>query len=365
MALAETTRAQPIGEQPRFPNGIRTLTQVAVGLAALALIPLHVSAFGTPWRSLASAAIEADQPIPLPSGGSGYFKVNNSKDHPQWYEVKGLPDKAELSVRKEQDGRPHSHVLEQTLLLLMPGTTLGSIVQPRGDSPGRSRSRCIRCPTSSAAATITLSETERTPYLLKLTKDEHTRPTWEGAWYSRIQDAPDGSSLVMVFPETSSDLTGEFADLGRGRATFGIPVTLVFGLVSESHRQDLQRPHLFAHSTARWMSRFMRAFRTAVRDGQGHLCTGVDVAEYRSARSVSTRAAACCRLRSTTRRCRNWRPPQSSHPTITIPRIISRGRWWRSRPPRRRRWIPGRVELAKAAVAEVDKVPDRPQSSPI
>jgi len=115
MSLAETTRAQPIGEARPVPKVIRTLTQVAIGLAALALIPLHVSAFGTPWRTLASAAIVADQPIPVPSTASGYFKVSNPADHPQWYEVKGLPDEAELSVRKEQNGQHHSHVLEQTL----------------------------------------------------------------------------------------------------------------------------------------------------------------------------------------------------------------------------------------------------------
>jgi hypothetical protein len=221
IALAETTQSQPIGEQRRFPAGIRTVTQVAVGLAALALVPLHISAFGTPWRTLASAAIEADQRIPLPPGGSGYFKVNNPKDHPQWYEVKGLPDKAELSVRHEADGRPHSHVLEQTLLLLMPGTTLGTIVQPRNEAQTGEITLHL-LPDLLSGTTIKLSETERTPYLLKLTKDDHLG-TWKGAWYSRIEGAPQGSALVMVFPETSSDLTGEITDLDKRRATFGIP----------------------------------------------------------------------------------------------------------------------------------------------
>lgn len=221
IALAETTRAQPIGDQRPFPNGIRTLVQAAVGLAALTLIPLHVSTFGTPWRPLVSPAIGADQPVPLPSGGSGYFKVNNGSDHPQWYEVKGLPDEAELSVRKEQGDVHHSHVLEQTLLLLTPGTSVGSIVQPRN----KARAGQITLhplPDLISGTTITLSETERTPYLLKLTKDEHTG-TWKGAWASRIQGAPEGSSLLMVFPETTSDLTGEITDLDRRKASFGLP----------------------------------------------------------------------------------------------------------------------------------------------
>jgi len=221
MSLAETTRAQPIGEARPVPKVIRTLTQVAIGLAALALIPLHVSAFGTPWRTLASAAIVADQPIPLPSTASGYFKVSNPADHPQWYEVKGLPDEAELSVRKEQNGQHHSHVLEQTLLLLVPGTTVGSIVQPE-DKAQAGQITLHPLPDLVSGTTIVLSETERTPFLLKLTKDEHTG-TWKGAWASRIQGAPEGSSLLMVFPETSTDLTGEITDLDRRKASFGIP----------------------------------------------------------------------------------------------------------------------------------------------
>jgi hypothetical protein len=223
MALAETTRAQPIGEQPRVPNVIRTLTQVAVGLAALALIPLHVFAFGTPWRTLASSPVMAYQPIPLPSEGSGYFKVNNPADHPQWYEVKGLPDKAELSVWKEQDDHQHSHVLEQTLLLLMPGTTVGSIVQPRGEAEA-GQITLHPLPDLISGTMVTLSETERTPYLLKLTKDEHAKdPIWEGSWASQIKGAPEGSSLVMVFPDVAPDLTGEVVGAGSRRAKFGIP----------------------------------------------------------------------------------------------------------------------------------------------
>jgi hypothetical protein len=223
LALAETTRAQPIGEQPGFSKGIRTLTQIAVGLAALAVIPLHMAAFGTPWRSLAAPPIETSQPIPLPARGSGYFKVNNPNEHPQWFEVKGLPDKAELSVWKEQDERAHSHVLEQTLLLLVPGVTVGSIAQPTGEEQS-GQITLHPLPDLVSGTAITLSETERTPYLLKLSRDEHARqPTWEGTWYSHIKDAPEGSSLVMVFPDVAPDLMGEVVGAGARRAKFGIP----------------------------------------------------------------------------------------------------------------------------------------------
>jgi len=220
MALAETTRAQPIGEQPRFPSGIRTLTRVALGVTALAVIPLHISAFGTPWRPLLSAAVEADRPIPLPSRGAGYFKVNNPKDHPQWYEVRGLPDSAELFVRKEQEGKPHSHQEEQTLLLLAPGTTVGSIVQENGTAMAGAFT-LHPLPDLISGTAVVLSEEKRTPYLLKLTMNEATR-RWEGEWHSRIQDAPEESALIMVFPETSLDLTGEITDFGSRKATFGI-----------------------------------------------------------------------------------------------------------------------------------------------
>ena len=222
ITLAETTRDLPIGTQPHFSDRTRRLTQAAVGLATLSLVPLHISAFGTPWLSLASAAIEADQPIPLPTGGSGYFKVSNPADNPRWYEVKGLPDNAELSVRKEEDELTYSHVLEQTLLLLMPGTTVGSIVQPRSETQG-GHFTLHPIPELTSGNVIALSETERTPYLLKLTKVERSG-TWDGAWHSLIQAAPPGSSLVMVFPETSSDLTGEIVGLERGRASFGLPL---------------------------------------------------------------------------------------------------------------------------------------------
>ena len=329
MALAETTRAQPIGQPIRFPTGIRMLTQVAVGLAALALIPLHVSAFGTPWRTLAAAAIEADQTIPLPARGSGYFKVNNGNDHPQWYEVKGLPDDAELSVRPDQHDRRHSHESEQTLLLLTPGTTLGSIVQPRGDANGRRDSRCIALPDLISGTTITLSETERTPYLLKLTKNEHTG-RWEGAWHSLIQGAPEGSSLVMVFPETSLDLTGEITDPGRRRATFGIPSRSFSA--SYPRAPDKTYNGLIYSLPQGEMDVMLRAtFQDGGPAGSGYLCAGIDVAECRSARSVRRGQQPAGGSRSTWRRCRSWRPPQSCHPTTTSPRIISHGRWWRSR----------------------------------
>jgi hypothetical protein len=234
MALAETTRSQPIGPQPRFPSGIRMLTRVAVGVAALALIPLHISAFGTPWRPLVSAAVEADRPIPLPSGGSGYFKVNNPKDHPQWYEVTGLPDDAELAVRGDREDRRHSHEKEQTLLLLDMGTTVGSI-KPSDEPPDEEatpssepKSTAIRLtaiPDLDRDAILTLSTTERRPYLLRLTRSPHDsdRPTWAGTWNLRLKDAPEGSSLVMVFPETASDHKGEVVDLSGRKADFGIP----------------------------------------------------------------------------------------------------------------------------------------------
>jgi hypothetical protein len=220
MALAETTRAHAIGPQAPLPGGIRRLTQVAVGLFALVLIPLHLSAFGTPWWSLLLSAVQADRPIPLPSRGSGYFKVDNPKDHPQWYEVRGLPDNAELAVRPDQHDERHSHELEQTLLFLMPGITLGSIVQPNGEAKG---GQITLHPLSDLITgdTIALSETERRPYLLKLTRDEHTN-TWKGGWYSQIEGAPPGSSLVMVFPETSRDREGKIQGVEK-LADFGIP----------------------------------------------------------------------------------------------------------------------------------------------
>lgn len=235
MALAETTRAQPIGPQPPVPATIRRVTQAVVGLAALALIPLHVSAFGTPWRSLASTAIEADQPIPLPEGGAGYFKVSNSNDHPQWYEVTGLPDDAELAVRGDREDRRHSHEKEQTLLLLDVGTTVGSIkpsdepqggeVTPASVEPKSTAIKLTPIPDLDRDATLTLSTTERKPYLLKLTTNQHEsdHPIWAGTWNLRFEDAPEGSSLVMVFPETSSDHKGEVLDLSGRKADFGIP----------------------------------------------------------------------------------------------------------------------------------------------
>ena len=234
MALAETTRAQPIGPQPPVRTGIRTVTQVAVGLAALALIPLHVNAFGTPWRTLASTGVLADQPIPLPVSGAGYFKVMNSKDHPQWYEVTGLPEDSDLSVRGEQSGARHSHEEEQTLLLLDIGTTVGRIQQsddPQAGKVTRTREaqpREIRlAPISDLLrdSTISLSTVERRPYLLKLTRNQHDseHPTWAGTWNSRIKDAPEGSSLVMAFPETASDHKGQVVDLSGRKADFGIP----------------------------------------------------------------------------------------------------------------------------------------------
>jgi len=222
MALAETTQALPIGTPRPVPNGLRRITQVAVGLAALAVFPLHVSTFGTPWRTLSSEGIDAAQSIPLPPKGSGYIKLQNDEDHPQWYEVKGLPDDAELSVRAEQAGGRHSHELEQTLLLLMPGSTVGSIIGPKGKSSG-GQIRLEPIPDLIGNETIALSSTARTPYLLKLTRDEHSRtPAWEGTWNSRIKDPPEGSSCLMAFPEFAPDVPGELVG-GTGRVTFGVP----------------------------------------------------------------------------------------------------------------------------------------------
>jgi hypothetical protein len=232
IALAETTRVVPIGAQPEFSKRTRTLTQAAVALGVLALIPLYGSSFGRPWRTLMSAAIEADQPIPLPEGGSGYFKVNNGSDHPQWYEVTGLSDDAELFVRSAQASGQHSHEKEQTLLLLQKGTTVGSIVHASDETQGetvtattgdatRKEFRLNPIPELGKDATIELSTTERKPYLLKLTGSQ--QETWQGTWKPRIQGAPEGSSLMMVFPETSSEHKGEVVDLSRRKADFGIP----------------------------------------------------------------------------------------------------------------------------------------------
>jgi tetratricopeptide (TPR) repeat protein len=135
--------------------------------------------------------------------------------------VKDLPDKAELSVRQEKDNRSHSHQSEQTLLLLVPGTTVGSIIQPRGEAK-TGEIRLHPLPDLISGTPITLSETERKAYLLKLTKNVHTG-RWEGAWRSLVLGAPENCALVMAFPETSLDLTGEITDPGRRRAAFGLP----------------------------------------------------------------------------------------------------------------------------------------------
>jgi tetratricopeptide (TPR) repeat protein len=69
---------------------------------------------------------------------------------------------------------------------------------------------------------IKLSEKERTPYLLKLTRNDRTKK-WEGEWHSRIEGAPEESALILAFPQASLDLTGKIADPGQRSADFGIP----------------------------------------------------------------------------------------------------------------------------------------------